>query len=891
MQTQSAVLRALTLVAAIFVSSLPQPLQAQFACTTNNGTIAITGYSGPGGDVSIPDSLGGLPVTSIADAAFQGDTNLSVVTIPNSVTNIGARAFEGCIWLLGVNLPTNFPSIGNLTFNQCFQLVGINLPNTITNIGDAAFGSCSSLREITIPDSVKNIGNSAFNDCWRLGRVAIGNGTEYIGPFAFAKCVVLTNLLIGSGVTNIDQYAFESCSSLPMVIFPPRLEFLGYNAFAYCSGLRAEYFLGNAVTNLQPDSFSLPDTSGPVYYLPGTVGWESTYQYHPTILWNPRIEMNRGTFGASSNSFGFRITGTTNLSLVVEASTNLFAPVWRPIATNILGNGAADFSDPDSAHLQSRFYRLAAALPGDYAFSVTNGTVTLTRYYGVGSDLVIPSVLGGLPVTGIGPNGLLEHPDIVTLSIPESVTNIGQLAFEALPDLKSVTIAAGVIGPAAFAGSPSLTNVVLGNGVRIIGADAFADCPGLTHIEISSSVTNIASDTLYSAFSGCTNLTNITVDAGNPVYASADGVLFDRTLTALLIVPQGRQGSYTVPESVTQIGSAAFAYCRFTNVSFPPSLRDIGDNAFLDCLGLTNIVIPDAVTNIGSNAFAWDFINSVAFGNGLVVIGNGAFMGCKLTDAIIPDSVTKIDGSAFADCYSLSNLTLGLNVSDIGPGAFAGCAFTSVMVPATVTNLDPEAFPSYLQTINVDPSNAVYSSLDGVVFNSDKTELLIFPTARQGDYEIPEGTLKIGNSAFADSSVTNVTMPASLVEIGTNAFQSSRLASATIPDGVKCIDETAFANSAARSVTIGNGVTNIEDAAFISAAITNVIVGSNVTYLGMDAFGYCFALQTAYFNGNAPSTGGYTFDDDQPALKIYYRQGTSGWGQYFDGRATTLWIP
>src|SRR5437016_843123 len=112
----------------VLASALVNTAQAQFTYMTNNGAITITAYTGPGNTVTVPATTNGLPVTSIGDGAFQGVTNLSVVTLPNTVTNLGNRAFSGCIWLLGVNMPTNLPCIGDHAFWQCFQLTGITLP-------------------------------------------------------------------------------------------------------------------------------------------------------------------------------------------------------------------------------------------------------------------------------------------------------------------------------------------------------------------------------------------------------------------------------------------------------------------------------------------------------------------------------------------------------------------------------------------------------------------------------------------------------------------------------------------------------------------------------------------------------------------------------------------
>jgi len=103
------------------------------------------------------------------------------------------------------------------------------------------------------------------------------------------------------------------------------------------------------------------DDKATIYYLPGTAGWGSTFAFRPTALWlrpNPLI-LNKGTsFGMRTNGFGFIISWATNLSVVVEACTNLTNPIWSPVGTNTLTGGSSNFSDPQWTDHPGRFYRL-----------------------------------------------------------------------------------------------------------------------------------------------------------------------------------------------------------------------------------------------------------------------------------------------------------------------------------------------------------------------------------------------------------------------------------------------------------------------------------------------------------------------------------------------------
>src|SRR5258706_2431774 len=159
--------------------TLPAVVQAQFNYTTNNGAITITGYTGPGGAVVIPDTINGLPVNRIGDYAFSANTNLTSVTIPNSVTAIGYFAFDSCT-----------------------SLTSVTLGNSVASIEVAAFWRCTSLTSITLPDSVASIGNQAFYLCTNLTSVTIGSGVTNIGESAFESCISLTNVMIPASVIS-----------------------------------------------------------------------------------------------------------------------------------------------------------------------------------------------------------------------------------------------------------------------------------------------------------------------------------------------------------------------------------------------------------------------------------------------------------------------------------------------------------------------------------------------------------------------------------------------------------------------------------------------------------------------------------------------------------------
>ena len=182
------------------VWALPGVVQAQFTFTTNNGTITITGYTGPGGAVDIPSEINGLPVTSIGEYAFDDCSNMTSVAIGGSVTNIGALAFCACTGLTNVMVPSGVIGIGGLALADCPALSAItvagsnlvyssvdgvlfdksqtlliqcpggksgtySIPNSVANIADGAFLDCAHLTSVTIPNAVLNIGSETFEGC------------------------------------------------------------------------------------------------------------------------------------------------------------------------------------------------------------------------------------------------------------------------------------------------------------------------------------------------------------------------------------------------------------------------------------------------------------------------------------------------------------------------------------------------------------------------------------------------------------------------------------------------------------------------------------------------------------------------------------------------------
>jgi len=251
-----------------------------------------------------------------------------------------------------------------------------------------------------------------------------------------------------------------------------------------------------------------------------------------------------------------------------------------------------------------------------------------------------------------------------TVVIPPGVSEIGWHAFDGATSLTSITIPASVItiGSWAFQGATSLVTVTFESGSQLATIEdiAFSGATSLTSITLPASVTTLSSG----SFDGATALASITVDAANPNYSSADGVLFSKDYSRLIIYPAGKSGSpYTIPSGVTSIGDYSFrGATSLTSITIPPSVISIGQKAFQNATALTGITVDVANPNYSS-------ADGVLFSKDSVILIDypAGKTGSSFT---IPSSVTGIGDMAFQDATSLTSVTIPSSVTNIGEWTF-----------------------------------------------------------------------------------------------------------------------------------------------------------------------------------------------------------------------------
>ena len=563
--------------------------------------------------------------------------------------------------------------------------------------------------------------------------------------------------------------------------------------------------------------------------------------------------------------------------------------------------------------------------------SYYDNTATITKYVGSAENVDIPASIDGNKVTSIDDDAFYKCTSIKSVTIPDSVTSIGYNAFEGCTSLKSVKIPEGVtsISTSAFFGCSSLTSVTIPDSVESMGGSVFSECvnlksvtvgateikqafygcTSLTSVTITNSVTSISYETfnrctsltsitipssvtsIYSgAFEGCTSLTEIKVADDNPKYISVNGVLYNKEKTAIILYPEGKKDkNYKILDGVTVIGGGAFIGCaNLRSITIPNSVTKISGYAFESCTGLTNITIPNGVTSIDYGTFLnCTSLKTVNIPNSVNEIDIYAFEDCtSLKNVIIPTGVTSIDDRVFNGCASLTTITIPDTVTSIGDSAFKDCtSLASITIPNSVTSIDNSALSGCksLAEIKVADQNVNYISVNGVLYNKNKTSILCYPTGKKdANYKIIDGVTSIEYYAFQGrTNLKSITIPDSVTSIGENAFRDcTSLTSVTMPDSVTSIGENAFRDcTSLTSVTMPDSVISIGENVFRDCtSLTSVTISNSVSEIGEYAFEGCTSLKTVTIPNSVTEIGNYAFSDCSSLTSITIPDGVTSIG-------------
>ena len=680
-----------------------------------NGTLTAVTLNGAT-DATIPST-----VSSIGNKAFAYCYGLTSVAIPNSVTNIGDYAFHHCSDLTSISIPNSVLSIGGWAFSHCKGLARIALPNSINNIGMSAFSYCDNLIDVTMPSSIKDISLGLFAYCTSLPYVSIPDSVTSIDMNAFAGCSKLTNVDIGMNVSNIWDHAFSGCTSLCRASIPDSVIRIMEQAFWQCNSLTS-VTIGKNVSMIADNAF----------------GYCESLESFDVSSANTKY---KSVSGMLLTKDGTRVLhGVTGIVIIPDGVT----------------------------HIDSYAF---SQLTGLTAITIPSSVTNIPSFYGCGR-LESITVLDGNPSCK-SVSGMLLKADGKTLvrgvsgvngkvTIPNSVTNIYDGAFNYLGALKSVTIPSGVARVTA------------------------------------------------NMFYGCKSLNEITVSSDNQYYQSMSGLLLTKDGTTLVA---GRNGDVVIPSCVKKIQDYAFrSFENLTSITFPDSVIDLGSHStFEGCTGLTSLSIPNSVTTIGHSIFKdCTCLTSVSIANSVTNIGQAAFYGCSSLETIeIPKSVKKIGHTAFS-CSGLREVEISHSVENIGSYAFRGCSnLVKVKVPDSVIQMDDLPFDECNPLLYDTRTIPGIKLVDGWVVG--------YTESLSGEVIFGSNIRGIAGGAFKDCrNLTGITIPSGITRIEYGLFAGcEHLTHVTIPEGVIYIDFIAFSRcSSLKSVTIfgdGRSLINVSD--------------------------------------------------------------------------------
>ena len=569
----------------------------------------------------------------------------------------------------------NVTSIGDYAFLNCFNLAGtLTIPNAVTSIGGQAFQSCYSLTSLIIGNAVATIGQSAFNGCRGLAGIAtIPNSVSTIGSYAFDGCSGITSLTIGNSVDTIGVRAFRNCSKLATVNFnadscvymgyissSPIIGTTSFVAFQNCSITTLN--IGNNVKAIPDYAFSNSCSGVTSVTIPNSV--------------------------VTIGDYAFRSSGITTLTI--------------PKAVSRIGdfafNSCLDLKtinfNADSCTYMGRLTTFLGG--GGVVFGICEAVSTIN----IGSNVKIIPDCAFVGLTGL-----------TSVTVPNSVTAIGNNAFQCGITSISIPNSVTFIGNSAFEGC-NLTEITIPNAVAYIGDNAFSGCDSLRTVNFNADSCTY----MYKAFGSYVLPLVTTLNIGNNVK-----IIPDNAFSAFSGIT-----SISIPNSVTAIGNGAFSGCGFTTLTIPSSVTYIGNEVFAYCNGLKSVTIPNSVTYIGNSVFAYcNGLTSVTVRNSY--INNRTFMGCaNLKSVTIGKSVNSIGDYAFYLCSSLATITS----EAVSPPAIGGYfSFYGVPKNATVyvpckSIADYQADAVWGTFTNIVETGFVYGCTDpkSLNYNPDATD-------------------------------------------------------------------------------------------------------------------------------------------------------------------------
>lgn len=630
----------------------------------------------------------GSGVTSIGSYAFGDCVSLTSINIPNNVTSIGNGAFTNCTSLTSITISNSMVSIGRYAFyntgyynnsdnwkngvlyignalikadsstvsgsvaiksgttyiadgafEKCASLTSVTIPNSVISISQNAFLKCTNLTKATIGNGVKNIGDNAFRYCSSLTSINIPNSVTSMGEAVFYECKNLASVTIGNSVTDIGGYAFFDCTSLTSITIPNSVTSIEYMAFYGCTSLMS-VSIPDSVTSISSpfeDCTSLTKI---------TVAENNKYyssDERGALFDKDKTELIQYPVGNTGISYTIP-SSVTKISFRAFKYCSSLASIIMPIGVTEIGSFAfyrcSNLTDINYYGSEEDWKQIQIY---DYNDSLTNATIhyNYNTYISNGFVYVLDENIEIAINDFIGQiDGSLVIPDMID-GYP--VTSIGKLAFSYL-DMDEVIFNCThleTIGDGAFTGCANLTEITIPDGVTSIGANGFSYNDNLTTVNIPDSVEFIGE----SCFEYSTSLNR--VNWGTATLTEIQESTFEGCIGLEEI---------TIPPNVAYIHAFGFAYCEnlVTVINDAIALIGIENDVFLDCIALEGISGTEVIY-------------------GYIGPGYSALNGMASSAVILPHGLETIGERAFENCVSIKRLTIPATVKSIGDSAFNNC--------------------------------------------------------------------------------------------------------------------------------------------------------------------------------------------------------------------------
>lgn len=481
-------------------------------------------------------------------------------------------------------------------------------------------------------------------------------------------------------------------------------------------------------------------------------------------------------------------------------------------------------------------------------------------------NIIIPSEIDGKPVVAILDGAFKGCKDVKSIEVPDSVTRIGEAAFEGCAKLEKLVLpfVGGSLNKSGVASKSTLFGYIFGE-EKVDGCygvkQMITKSEGYTvYIPNSLKIVRISNaySLPYGTFYGLKSLTSIEIVDGD-IDEIGGRAFYGCSALAELYLPEtysvigeyafnscSKLKSVEIPSKVTEIGEYAFGSCAsLEGVVIPNGIEVISVAAFYKCAGIKEVTIPSSVTEICDYAFReCTSLEKVVLNDGIVTIGAGAFTKCgALSEIVLPSTVESLGDNAFSYCTALEELALNEGLTDIGDSLFYGCSALKVIeIPASVVTFGKDMFVgcTALNELVIDENNTEYASIDGVLYSKDLKTIILYMPGREGEsFEIPASVEKIEVYAFyQNETLKTIVIPATVREIGEYAFSGmTALKSATINASINELTKNSFKGCAnLDTIVLGESITSIGESAFYGSGLTEYVIPSHVMTIGKYAF-------------------------------------------------------